>query len=171
MPTFHQEKVMKRFRHVRRGLTLLELMIVLIILVGLLAIVGPRLLGSQKKADIRTAMVQIEGIASALDMYYTDMKSYPSTEDGLNALLSAPEDERKARNWSGPYLDEKKIPLDPWGNEYGYEFDTEGEADKPRIFSNGPDGEADTDDDISNQPKAGEGEGEEQSSNSDADKK
>ena len=145
-------------RKLRRGLTLLELMIVLIILVGLLAIIGPRLLGSQKKADIRTAQAQIGNIESALDMYYVDMKSFPDTETGLSGLIEAPDDERRARDWSGPYLDETKLPLDPWGNEYAYENEpTEsGSETKPRIVSPGPDGEPDTDDDIANRSADGE---------------
>ena len=147
----------QKMRQLRRGLTLLELMIVLIILVGLMAIVGPRLLGSQKKADIRTAEVQIGNLGSALKMYVVDMKVYPSTEDGLEALLKAPEDERLARKWAGPYIDGNKLPLDPWGNEFEYEYDAlEGDdeggvPDFPRILSAGPDGQTGTDDDIANQ--------------------
>ena len=140
----------------RRGLTLLELMIVLIILVGLLAIVGPRLLGTQKKADIRTTQAQIGSLESALDMYVVDMKVFPSTEDGLGALVAAPDDERRAKNWDGPYLDEDKLPLDPWGKEFQYEFDAAAGDSKPRIYSAGPDGEVDTDDDIANRAKSGE---------------
>ena len=157
---------MKRQRR-RRGLTLLELMIVLIILVGLLAIVGPRLLGSQKKADIRTAQAQIGNLESSLEMYHVDMRSYPATEDGLNALLQSPDDERRAKNWDGPYLNEDKLPLDPWGNEYGYEYDSEDGGGKPRIFSNGPDGEPETDDDIANRSKDGESDEESGSGSSD----
>ena len=140
----------------RRGLTLLELMIVLIILVGLIAIVGPRLLGTQKKADIRTAQAQIGNIASALKMYAVDMKSYPLTEEGLNALISAPEDEALAKNWDGPYIEGGKLPKDPWGSDFQYEFETS-ESDSnstdsfPRIFSLGPDRQPGTSDDISNQ--------------------
>ena len=146
-----------RMRLKRRGLTLLELMIVLIILVGLLAIVGPRLLGAQKKADIKTAQAQIGSFEGALKMYTVDMKIFPDTEDGLGALLKAPDDERRAKMWDGPYLDEDKLPLDPWGNEYQYEFDAANGDSKPRIFSPGPDGETDTDDDIANRGKSGEG--------------
>ncbi|MBL8873986.1 MAG: type II secretion system major pseudopilin GspG, partial [Planctomycetaceae bacterium] len=97
----------------RQGLTLLELMIVLIILVGLIALVGPRLLGSQKKADIRTAQVQVGNLVSALKMYAVDMKTYPTTEEGLQLLVKAPEDEQLARNWSGPYIEGSKLPIDP----------------------------------------------------------
>jgi len=157
-------KVMRR-RHDRRGLTLLELMIVLIILVGLMAIVGPRLLGSQQKADIRTTEAQIGNLTSALKMYVVDMKVFPSTEEGLQMLVQAPDDERLARKWAGPYIEGTQIPLDPWGNEFQYEYDlAEGSSegitnDMPRIFSPGPDGQPGTPDDISNRPADGESEG------------
>ena len=150
----------------RRGLTLLELMIVLIILVGLMAIVGPRLLGTQKKADIRTAQAQIGNLVASLNMYAADMKTFPLTEEGLSLLVNAPEDEAIARNWDGPYVEGGKLPGDPWGSEFQYEYGTEsaGEegtsgaaaADFPRIFSIGPDRQPGTSDDISNQAAAGE---------------
>ena len=147
-------KTIRTSRPVHRGLTLLELMIVLIILVGLIAIVGPRLLGSQKKADIRTAQVQIGGLVSSLKMYAVDMKSFPTTEEGLELLVSSPEDEAVAKNWSGPYIEGGKLPKDPWGSSYQYEYATDGSAsesssssssksesssDFPRVFSLGPD--------------------------------
>ena len=147
---------MKHYHNLRRGLTLLELMIVLIILVGLMAIVGPRLLGSQQKADIRTTEAQIGNLTAALKMYVVDMKVFPSTEEGLAALVQAPDDERLARKWAGPYIEGTEIPLDPWGNEFQYEYDLgEGDSDSvrhdlPRIFSPGPDGQPGTEDDISN---------------------
>jgi len=143
----------------RHGLTLLELMIVLIILVGLIAMVGPRLLGTQKKADIRTAQVQIGNLKSALKSYAVDMKSFPLTEEGLEALVTAPEDEALAKNWDGPYLEGGKLPKDPWGSDYQYEFEaaeaseskSEATDDFPRITSLGPDRQPGTADDISNQ--------------------
>lgn len=154
-------------RNTRRGLTLLELMIVLIILVGLIAIVGPRLLGTQKKADIRTAQVQIGSIATSLKMYAADMKTFPQTEEGLGLLVSAPEDEALSKNWDGPYIEGGKLPIDPWGSDYQYEYGTETTADSsdkssasdfPRIFSLGPDRQPGTSDDISNQAAEGEDE-------------
>ena len=151
-------------RRTRQGLTLLELMIVLIILVGLIAIVGPRLLGTQKKADIRTAQAQIGNLASALKMYAVDMKSFPLTEEGLNALISAPEDEALAKNWDGPYIEGGKLPKDPWGSDFQYEFETSDSDSKstdsfPRIFSLGPDRQPGTSDDISNQAASDDSEG------------
>ena len=144
-------------RSTRRGLTLLELMIVLIILVGLIALVGPRLLGTQKKADIRTTQAQIGNLASALKMYFVDMKSFPLTEEGLNVLVSAPEDEALAKNWDGPYIEGGKLPKDPWGSDFQYEFEASESSDStstdslPRIFSLGPDRQPGTADDVSNQ--------------------
>lgn len=157
-----------RQRHSRHGLTLLELMIVLIILVGLMAIVGPRLLGSQKKADIRTAQAQIGNLASALKMYAVDMKTFPLTEEGLELLVSAPEDEALAKNWDGPYIEGGKLPKDPWGSSFEYEYVSDSSSssgssgnsgskskeevlDFPRISSMGPDRQPGTSDDISNQ--------------------
>jgi general secretion pathway protein G len=146
----------------RRGLTLLELMIVLIILVGLMAIVGPRLLGTQQKADVRTAQAQVGNLASALKMYAADMKIFPSTEEGLELLVTAPDDEALARNWDGPYIEGGKLPLDPWGGAFQYEYGASDESseatthDFPRIFSMGPDRQPSTADDIGNRPADGE---------------
>jgi general secretion pathway protein G len=162
---------MKRYK-LRSGLSLLEVMIVLIILVGLMAIVGPRLLGTQKKADIRTAQVQIGNVASALKLYAADMKSFPTTEEGLELLVTAPEDEAMARNWSGPYLEDGKVPVDPWGSPLAYEYgDLEASSSSssdpnasdsatpefPLIFSMGPDKQPGTADDIANRSKEEEG--------------
>ncbi len=137
----------KRSRH---GLTLLELMIVLIILVGLIALIGPRLLGSQRKADIKTTQAQIGNLTSALKMYAVDMKTFPSTEEGLSFLVQAPDDERLSQTWDGPYLDGSRLPIDPWGSEFQYEFSADEGAEFPRIVSPGPDKQLGTSDDIAN---------------------
>ncbi|MHB0956026.1 MAG: type II secretion system major pseudopilin GspG [Pirellulaceae bacterium] len=159
----------RKFRR-RQAFTLLELMIVLVILVLLFAMVGPRLLGSQKKADIKAAQTQIGNLEAALELYAVDMRTFPSTEDGLQALLEAPSDERAAAKWDGPYLDDDVLPLDPWDNSYDYEYPpTNNRRDFPDIWSPGPDGEADTDDDIVNwrsgSDEAGEAEGDRGDSN------
>ena len=154
----HQHELRQRMR---RGLTLLEL-IVLIILVGLMAIVGPRLLGTQQKADVRTAQAQVGNLGSALKMYAADMKIFPSTEEGLELLVQAPDDEALARNWDGPYIEGGKLPVDPWGGAFQYEYGAADEGsetttnDFPRIFSMGPDRQPGTSDDISNRPADGE---------------
>jgi general secretion pathway protein G len=139
-----------RSNRCRQAFTLLELMIVLVILVLLFAMVGPRLLGSQKKADIKAAKAQIGNLEAALELYAVDMRTFPSSEDGLKALLEPPSDERAAVKWDGPYLDDV-LPLDPWDNPYEYEYPpTNNTRDFPDIWSLGPDGEADSDDDIGN---------------------
>lgn len=143
---------MKRNRKQHRtALTLLELMIVLVILVGLIALVGPRLLGTQAKADVKNTKTQIGNLESALKLYAVDMRTFPNTEDGLKALLLAPADEKKARKWEGPYLDDEVIPGDAWDNDFVYEYPpTQGKRDFPNIASPGPDGELSTEDDIVN---------------------
>lgn len=139
----------KRWR--REAFTLLELMIVLVILVLLFAMVGPRLLGTQRKADVKAARTQIGNLESALELYAVDMRTFPSTEDGLQALVARPSDERAARKWVGPYLDDTAPPLDPWDNQYGYEYPPSNSGrDFPDIWSAGPDGESGTEDDIVN---------------------
>lgn len=148
---------MKRNYSRPSGFTILELLIVLVILVGILAIVGPRLLGSQKKADIKIAQAQISNLETALKEYAADMKGFPKTEDGLKALLRKPADEKKAKRWDGPYLDEAELPADPWDNSFIYKYEPGKDGfDRPLIVSKGPDGEENTDDDIYNyKPKDG----------------
>jgi general secretion pathway protein G len=138
------------------GFTLVEIMIVLAILVLLLAMVGPRLLKTQEKADLKIAITQIKNIQEALDFYKVDNRSYPTTEEGLQVLLEKPADEARAANWDGPYLNEDKLPVDPWGNAYAYEYPpTKGKnRDTPNVWSFGPDSQDNTEDDLVNWTKA-----------------
>lgn len=134
----------------RRGFSLVELMIVLAILVLLAGLVLPRLLGQQNKADIKATQTQLNSFKQALQNYSIDNRTFPNTEEGLLALFRRPEDEQRARKWDGPYMDDD-LPVDPWGNDYNYEYPpAEGERDFPKIWSNGPDGESGTEDDIKN---------------------
>jgi len=105
---------------IRRAFSLVELMIVLAILVLLAGLVLPRLLGQQNKADIKATQTQLNSFKQALQNYAIDVRTFPNTEEGLRALVVRPEDEQRARKWDGKYLDE--IPVDPWGNEYNYEY-------------------------------------------------
>lgn len=132
-----------------RGFTLVEILVVLAILVLLVGMVAPRVLKSQKKADISNAKAQIGMLRSCLERYAVDMKTFPTTEEGLKALISPPAEGEKAGNWDGPYVNQDSIPKDPWGNDYQYEYPpTHGKGDYPDIWSLGPDGQADTEDDI-----------------------
>ncbi|MGB2815717.1 MAG: type II secretion system major pseudopilin GspG [Burkholderiaceae bacterium] len=99
-----------------RGFTLLELLVVMVI-IGLLAgYVAPRYFGQIGKSEAKVAKAQLDSLEKALDQYRLDTGHYPSTETGLNALVTKPSSEAK---WSGPYL-KKAVPLDPWGRAYLY---------------------------------------------------
>lgn len=135
----------------RAGFTLTEMLIVLAILVMLVAMVVPRFLGAQKKADRQAAKAQIELLRGCLERYALDTKDFPTTEQGLAALLVAPSEgeESGASTWDGPYVSKDEIPQDPWKNEYQYVYPPErGGGDLPDIWSYGPDGEDNTEDDI-----------------------
>jgi general secretion pathway protein G len=100
-----------------KGMTLLEIMIVLVILGGLIAILATKVTGRLKTARVRQAQLQISEYGKALDMYFTDCNQYPSTEEGLPALVAAPS---TCANW-GPDPYTKKVNKDPWGGDFIYE--------------------------------------------------
>jgi general secretion pathway protein G len=98
------------------GFTLLELLVVIVI-IGLLAgYVAPRYFSQVGKSEIQVAKAQIESLEKALDQFRLDNRRYPSTEEGLDALVSKP---TAASSWAGPYL-KKSVPTDPWGRAYVY---------------------------------------------------
>ena len=99
------------------GFTLVELLVVMVILVMLASIVGPRVIGYLGSSKIKTAKVQIESIASAMELFRIDNGRYPSTSEGLPALVIAPDG---MKNWNGPYLTKIELPIDPWGNPFRY---------------------------------------------------
>jgi len=102
-----------------RGFTLIELMVVITILAILAAIVAPRIIGRTDEAKVTEATVQIKNFETALKLYKLDNGLYPSTEQGLEALIKKPTTGVIPRKWSeGGYLEQRKIPLDPWGNAY-----------------------------------------------------
>lgn len=104
---------------VPRGFTLIELVVVIIVLGLLAGLVGPRIFGRVSEAKTTTARTQIELLGVALDSYRLDNGSYPTTEQGLEALRERPVREPVPANWKGPYL-RKAVPLDPWGQPYVY---------------------------------------------------
>ncbi len=135
----------------------MEMLVVLAILVLLVAMVAPRILGTQKKADINAAKTQVGLLKASLERYALDMKDFPATEQGLKVLLEPPaaeggvdeQDSGTASNWDGPYLNSTELPKDPWGNDYQYEYPpTHGSGDYPDIWSYGPDREDGTEDDV-----------------------
>jgi general secretion pathway protein G len=117
------------------GFTLIELLVVLVILGLLAGLVGPRVLNYLGGAKSDTARLQIEELGAGLDLFYLEVGRYPSTDEGLIALVEKPSD---VSNWNGPYLKKKTLPNDPWGNEYIYQ--SPGENGPYDLYSFGMDG-------------------------------
>jgi general secretion pathway protein G len=141
-------KTTRRLRR-RRAFTLVEVLLVLVILViiGSLAMTayGP----IQRKAKIDAAKAQIELLESTLKVYQLALDDYPTTQQGLQALRTAPADLVDPNKWQGPYLDDD-VPADPWGSPYQYEYPGQYSQDKPDIWSFGPDGVNGNEDDVGN---------------------
>ncbi len=116
------------------GFTLIELLVVLVILGLLAAIAGPRVVGYLGGAKSDAARIQLAAFEQALDLYRLDAGRYPTTEEGLGALLRAP---AGVGRWGGPYLDGNTVPADPWGFAYVYRVPgSEGDYD---LFTLGAD--------------------------------
>ena len=119
----------------QRGFTLVELLVVLVILGLLMGLVGPQVLNRLGGAKTDTAALQIKDLEQSLELYKLDVGRYPTTDQGLQALVQQPSG---VVGWSGPYLKKSAVPLDPWNQEYQYKYPGEkGEVD---IFSLGQDG-------------------------------
>jgi len=105
----------------RRGFTLIEIMVVMVILGILAGLIMPRIMGRPEEARRTKARIQIESIETALKLYKLDNGSYPTTEQGLQALVEPPSVGKLASAWrEGGYLEKGKVPKDPWDNEYVY---------------------------------------------------
>lgn len=112
---------MNRTLRNERGFTLIEIMVVIVILALLAALVGPRIIGRTDDAKIADAKVQIKHIETGLKLYKLDNGVYPSTEQGLQALVVKPTSGQIPNNWRAEgYLESKSIPKDPWKNDYVY---------------------------------------------------
>lgn len=124
------------YRHRQDGFTLLELLVVVAIIGLLVAYVGPKYFTQVGKSEVTAARAQIDAFEKALDHYRLDVGRYPTTEQGLGALLTAPSGTPK---WGGPYL-AKTVPTDPWGHAYVYR--SPGEKTEYELLSHGKDGAA-----------------------------
>ena len=117
------------------GFSMIELLVVMVILGLLAGLVGPRLFDRADIAKVQTAETQMAMLKGALTLFRLDLGRYPAAEEGVNALVRQPENEKV---WQGPYLDEA-VPVDPWGNRYQYRYIRSGFQDFS-LFSYGADG-------------------------------
>ena len=104
-------------RHGERGFTLVEILVVITIIGLIMGLVGPRVLNYLTESKAKAAKIQIESFSSALDLYFLDNGRYPSSSEGLTALVQRP---GSTMTWNGPYLKGAVVPNDPWGNPYQY---------------------------------------------------
>ena len=139
---------MKSYKNRRQsGFTLLEIMVVIVILGVLASLVVPNIMGNKESADRQKVVSDVIALENALDMYKLENNFYPSTDQGLEALVSEPSGNPKPKSYrSDGYI--RRLPSDPWGNDYL--LLNPGENGKIDIFSVGMDGQAGTDDDIGN---------------------
>ena len=128
-----------------KGFTLIEVIVVTLIIAMLAVFVVPKLTKKLGKAKTNIAKGQIGMICSALEDFILDCDRFPSSEEGLDALVTEPESMVQDK-WDGEYISEKKI-IDPWGNKFGYILE-DGEY---TVFSYGPDGQQGTEDDVTNE--------------------
>ena len=136
----------------QQGFTLLEIMVVVVIMGMLSAIVATNVMGSKEQASIEKASMDIKALDNALDMYKLDNHRFPTTEQGLDALVNKPTSSPEPKSYrKDGYI--KDLPQDPWGNDYMYINPGTHNSSRYDLYSLGPDGEDGTDDDIGNWKK------------------
>lgn len=123
-------------RSAERGFTLVEMLVVISIIALIMALVGPRVLNFLTESKVKAAKIQIESLSSALDLYALDTGRYPSSSEGLDALMQPP---GGTAGWNGPYLKGTVVPKDPWGKSYVYR--SPGQRGAYDIQSYGADGQ------------------------------
>jgi general secretion pathway protein G len=123
-------------RAAEAGFTLVEMLVVITIIGMIMALVGPRVLNYLGESKVKAAKIQIESLSSALDLYYLDEGRYPTSSDGLVALVQRT---GNSPTWNGPYLKGDLVPADPWGHPYLYR--SPGEHGAYDILSYGSDGQ------------------------------
>src|SRR6202034_4083111 len=135
VPSILRNRRRRSSRHGERGFTLVEILVVITIIGLIMALVGPRVLNYLGEAKLKAAKIQIESFSSTLDLYYLDTGRYPSTSEGLTALVQRP---AGVDGWNGPYLKGEFVPNDPWGRPYVYRMP--GEHGTYDLLSYGPGG-------------------------------
>ena len=104
-------------RNASAGMTLIEILVVLVLIGIVMGILGGNFIGKGEKAKADAAKIEIGQVGQTLDLYKLEIGRYPTTQEGLNALITAP---AGVTNWNGPYWKKTTVPKDPWGNEYKY---------------------------------------------------
>jgi general secretion pathway protein G len=153
-----KSEINKNHKRVRRqqycrgvlGFTLIELMLVMVILAVMAAIVLPKFTGRSQQAKVTAAKTQIAQMEVALDAFEIDISRYPTTAEGLKALVEKPASD--STEWQQPYL-KRDIPKDPWGNDYIYRYPGQYNENGYDLYSLGPDRKLGGDDDITNWSK------------------
>ena len=133
-----QRKIKQRRTHKsrERGFTLVEILVVITIIALIMSLVGPRVLNYLTESKVKAARIQIQSFSSALDLLYLDTGRYPSSAEGLVALVKPTSG---LQGWNGPYLKGGSLPNDPWGKPYVYR--SPAERSKFEIMSYGADGQ------------------------------
>ncbi|MEA2936076.1 MAG: ral secretion pathway protein [Variibacter sp.] len=129
----------RRLNHRRpgeHGFTLVEILVVITIIGMIMALVGPRVLNYLTESKTKAARIQIESLGSALDLFFLDAGRYPTTSEGLGALVQRP---GSLNGWNGPYVKGGAVPADPWGKAYVYR--SPGQHGPYDIVSHGADGQ------------------------------
>lgn len=145
-----RQRLPSSIRHTQRGFTLIEIMVVVVILGILAALVVPQIISRPDEARVAKARQDVRAVESSLKLYRLDNFQYPSTEQGLAALVDKPTSQPEPRNWkAGGYLD--RLPKDPWGNVYHYRNPGEhGEIDVYTLGRDNRPGGEETDADLGN---------------------
>ena len=144
-----EQTIQRKKRRKLSGFSFIEILVVMIILALIAGIVGTQLLGEAEKAKADATKIQMKSLEAALDLYRLHNSTYPTSEQGLEALIAKPELGRVPASWQGPYLNANKTPLDGWKNPYVYESD--GRSYEIRsLGADGAEGGSELDADISN---------------------
>ncbi|MBN2455178.1 MAG: type II secretion system major pseudopilin GspG [Sedimentisphaerales bacterium] len=139
-------RMQKKIKNKKGGFTLIELLLVLVILAALATIVVPKFTRRSEQAKVTAAMTDIANLEVAMDAFEIDTSRYPTTSEGLKALVEQPSN---ADGWKGPYI-KRGVPKDPWGNAYTYKQPGQHNELGYDLYSAGPDGQQGNDDDITN---------------------
>lgn len=128
------------------GFTLIEIMLVTVILLSLVAVVGPRIMNSLKQANIRTTRLTLNNTKTAINQFLIESNRYPTTEEGLQSLVTCPSGLKDGDTWNGPYV--TKLPKDAWKRDLKYTYPSSTQGQDFDLISAGPDGQFGTEDDV-----------------------